>query len=267
MVTSRTFTGGKRRPVRGLRARPRPPRPSRRSPRRRAPSRRSRPRTATARGRRRARAAPGGTRRNGRRVRRLRLSQLVTGTSEKKRPNIVPARATSSVPESAEPGCQPLGRALEPFPDAGLGDRAQRLDPRRHRQRIPGERPRLVHGADRGDELHDLAPSAVGADGQPAPDDLAERGQVGRHPVQRLRASRVDAEPGHHLVEDEESTVRRRQLAEACEEAGLREDETHVAGDGLHDHRRDVRVRLEEPRVRRRRRCTGPRACRAPRPA
>jgi hypothetical protein len=144
-------------------------------------------------------------------------------------------------------------------PDAALGRRSSRQTPGSASSRrsvatviasgFP-ESVRLVDRPERRDFLHDLAPSAEGAHGQPAPDDLAERRQVWRHAVERLRASRVDAEAGHHLVEDEESAVRRGELAEACEEARQREDEPHVAGDWLHDHRRDVRFALEEPRER-----------------
>ena len=58
--------------------------------------------------------------------------------------------------------------------------------------------------------------AAVGADGEAAADDLAERGHVGLHAVERLRAAERDAEAGHDLVEDEHRAVRARQLAQAC---------------------------------------------------
>ena len=193
IVTRRTFTGGKGRPVRGLQTLRRPPRESRRSPRRRAPSRRSRPRTATARGRRRARAAPGGTRRNGPCRQRRRSSQLVTGASEKKSPNIEPARRDLQrrrTATRARPSSRSVARSSPSQTPGSASSRSVSM-PGRHRQRVAGERPRLVHGAGRGDELHDLAPSAVGAHGQPAADHLAERRQVGRDAVQRLRAARV----------------------------------------------------------------------------
>ena len=58
----------------------------------------------------------------------------------------------------------------------------------------------------------------------------------------------MDAEAGHHLVEDEQRPVRGRQVAQALEEAVHREDEAHVPGDRLDDDRRDLaRVLGEEP--------------------
>ena len=58
----------------------------------------------------------------------------------------------------------------------------------------------------------------------------------------------MDAEAGHHLVEDEQRPVRGRQVAQALEEAFHREDEAHVPGDRLDDDRGDLaRVLGEEP--------------------
>ena len=116
--------------------------------------------------------------------------------------------------------------------------------PGRHRERVPGERARLVHGPGGRDELHDLAPAAVGADRQPAADHLPERRQIRRDPVERLRAARVHAEAGHDLVEDEQRAVRGGELAQPLEEARGREHEPHVPDDRLEDHGRDLVVAL-----------------------
>ncbi len=48
---------------------------------------------------------------------------------------------------------------------------------------------------------------AVGRRGQPAADDLAEAGEIGRHAVALLRAAAGDPEAGHHLVEDQQRAV------------------------------------------------------------
>ena len=220
-----------------------PPRSSRRSRRRRGPSTGSRLRTATGRGRHLGRASLDGTPRSALVSARLAVSQLVTGTSEKNMPNIVPARATwTPSPSAASPASSRAPARSRPSQTPGSADRAQRLDPGRHRERVPGERPRLVDGACRGDQLHDLAASAVRADGKPAADHLPERRQVGRHAVERLCAARMNPEPGHHLVEDEERAVRSGQCAQPFEEPRLREDEPHVPDDRLEDHGGDVVV-------------------------
>ncbi len=147
------------------------------------------------------------------------------------------ARLSGCVSESLE---EALARSLDPVPHARLGERAQRLDPSSHRERVPGERPGLIHGAGRCDELHDLAPAAVRADREPAADHLAECRQVGLDAVQRLRAAGMHAEAGHHLVEDQQRAVRGGERAQALEEALLREDETHVPRDRLDDDRGDL---------------------------
>ncbi len=65
-----------------------------------------------------------------------------------------------------------------------------------------------------------LAPAAVGADRQPAADDLAQAGQVGRDAEERLGAAVGDAEAGDHLVEDEQAAGASRELAQRRQEAG-----------------------------------------------
>ena len=165
------------------------------------------------------------------------------------------ARDRHAAPREREAGLEPRAARARARPDARLGERAQRRDARRHRERIAGERARLVDGPERSDLLHDLAPPAVRADGQPAADHLAERRQVGRDAVQRLRAARSDAEAGHHLVEDQQRAVRRRVSSrQPFEEARPRQDEAHVAGDRLDDDGGDRR------RARRRARSTASRS-------
>ena len=148
--------------------------------------------------------------------------------------------------ERRETLLEPRSGALQPIPDARLGDRAQGLDPRGHREWVPRQRPRLVHGAGRSDELHDLAAPTVRPHREAASDHLAERRQVGRDAVERLRSARMHAEPGHHLVEDEQGAVLVGDLAQPLEKTRLGKDEAHVPGDRLDDHRRDVVVPGEE---------------------
>ena len=57
---------------------------------------------------------------------------------------------------------------------------------------------------------------------QAAADDLPEDGQVGRDPVELLRAAPGNAEPGDHLVEDEQRAGGVAERAERLEKPGLR---------------------------------------------
>ena len=123
--------------------------------------------------------------------------------------------------------------------------RAQRGEPGGHREWVPGERARLIDVAGRRHALEQRARSAVGADGQPAADDLAERGDVRPHAVPALRAVPRDAEPGHHLVEHEQRAVRVTEVAQRFEEPGRGWHDAHVARDRLNHDRRDAGVRLE----------------------
>ena len=50
--------------------------------------------------------------------------------------------------------------------------------------------------------VHDLCGAAVGTHGKTPANDLAERAQVRRDAVVRLRPAKRNAEPGHDLVED-----------------------------------------------------------------
>jgi hypothetical protein len=160
-------------------------------------------------------------------------------------PNIVPARTICVRQRAPETLLKPRP-AAQRFPDAVLGDRPQGLDPRGHRERVPRQRARLVHGAGRSHELHDLAATAVRPHRKAAPDHLAECRQVGRDAVERLRSARMHAEPGHHLVEDEQGSVLVGDLAQPLEKTRLGKNEAHVPGDRLDDHRRDVVVPGEE---------------------
>ena len=98
--------------------------------------------------------------------------------------------------------------------EARARDRLERREARRHRDRVAGERAGLVDGPERRDAFHDVAAPAVRADRHAAADDLAERGEVGRDAVERLRAAERDAEAGHDLVEDQQRAVPRAELAQ-----------------------------------------------------
>ncbi len=88
------------------------------------------------------------------------------------------------------------------------------------------------------------------SDGKAAADDLAERREVGPCGllaqaakfvfVQHLGAAGREPEPGHHLVEDEQSAVFPGEFAEAAQEGGARQDRPSVADHGLENDAGDL---------------------------
>ena len=117
------------------------------------------------------------------------------------------ARAASASPAAS---CAPsLARCLYSFGDSSL----ERPQPGRHRQRIARQRACLIDRSRRRDQLHQIGAAAVGADRQPAADDLAEARQVRPDAEDLLRAAGRGAEPGNHLVEDQQRSVRDRRAS------------------------------------------------------
>mmetsp|Transcript_508 Transcript_508/g.1557 ORF Transcript_508/g.1557 Transcript_508/m.1557 type:complete len:443 (+) Transcript_508:800-2128(+) len=162
--------------------------------------------------------------------------------------DVAAAHLVASLPGRLEDAVDELLReAAHLLVGAGLLEGLERLDARRHGQRVAAERASLVHGARGRHVLHDLALAAVGAHGEPPADHLAHGGEVrGDAPV-LLRAAVGDAEAGHHLVKHEHRAVLGAQVAEALEELLVRDDEARVAHDGLEDDARDlVLVVLED---------------------
>ena len=146
---------------------------------------------------------------------------------------------------------EPLGQVVGLVPELLVGplpgQLVQARDPRGDRKRVPREGPRLVDGPDRRQGVHHVAPPAEGSHGQPAADDLAQHREVGVDPVELLRPAGRHAEPGDHLVEDEERPLLPRHLPQRVEEPRGREDDPHVAGDRLDDDRGDLSlVHLEQ---------------------
>ena len=138
----------------------------------------------------------------------------------------------------------------------------QHGEPGRGRQRVPGQRPGLVHVADGGEALHHVRPAAERRERKSAADDLPEDGQIRRHAVALLGTAARDAEAGDHLVEDEE---RARRVAE--HDAGPRGSRAPAGRRPCFRQparRRctpDPRPSVRPPLRLRRRRCTDRRSC------
>src|SRR5262249_60734786 len=65
--------------------------------------------------------------------------------------------------------------------------------------------------------VHEVAAAGERGDGPATPERLAERAQVGCHTVVLLRTAEPGAEPGQHLVEDEDDTAPCRLNAEVTQ--------------------------------------------------
>ena len=98
----------------------------------------------------------------------------------------------------------------------------QRREARGHRERVPGERARLVDVAARREPLHHVGAAAEGAHRHAAADHLAERGEVGGDAGELARPARRHPEAGHHLVEDQQRARLVGEVAQALQEARLR---------------------------------------------
>jgi hypothetical protein len=114
---------------------------------------------------------------------------------------------------------------------------SQHRQARRGRQRIPGQRSRLIHVAARRQPVHHVRASAERRERQAAADDLPEDRQVRTDVVELLRTAPRDAEAGDHLVEDQQRSGSVAQPAQRGEEAALGRNDPHVPRDRLHDDR------------------------------
>ena len=101
----------------------------------------------------------------------------------------------------------------------GFADDLQRGQTGGHGDRIAGQRAGLVNRAERRHHVHHQRGSADRAHRHATADDLAEGGEVRRHPETGLRAAERDPEPGHHLVEDQDGVVLVAEVAQSLQEA------------------------------------------------
>ena len=147
-----------------------------------------------------------------------------------------PSPLSSLADAVGEANCQ----GLQALVDIGLLERLEASDAGGHRYRVTGQCARLVHRSKRGHHLHDIPAASVGTHGQAATDDLAQAGDVRRHPVQSLGTTVAHPEPGDHLVEDQESPMLLGRAPQPLEEVRCRRDDAHVARHRLHDDACDV---------------------------
>ena len=75
------------------------------------------------------------------------------------------------------------------------------------RKWISRKRAGLVYGPGRRHLLHEVATPPEGADGQPSPDDFAQRREIGLDPVALLCAPGGYPKTGHDFIEDQKRPV------------------------------------------------------------
>jgi hypothetical protein len=126
-------------------------------------------------------------------------------------------------------------RACLDFPVQHGSKNAKRRESGGHCQRIPRERPRLVHRPRRRHALHEIATTAVRRGGKSTADDLAQRDQVGAHAKALTRSAGGNAKAGHDLVEDEQRTRGVARRPQGTKELEVGRNEAAVADHGLDD--------------------------------
>jgi tetratricopeptide (TPR) repeat protein len=122
------------------------------------------------------------------------------------------------------------------------GARLERGQPGRRRQRVAGQRARLVNRPGRSKAAHDVRPPAERGARQPAAHHLAERHQVAANPVDAVPARRRHPEPGQHLVHDQQRAASVAHGPQQLVEPGRGGHHAHVRRAGLGNDARDLRA-------------------------
>ena len=122
--------------------------------------------------------------------------------------------ASFSMPAASFAGGRLYGRE-----GAGLEQGLEGRQTRGGRQRVAGERARLVDGTGRGHHLHDGPLASVGPQGKPSAYHLAQAGQIGLQSPETLGASEPEPEPGYHLVQYEQGARLPTELLDPGQEA------------------------------------------------
>ena len=84
---------------------------------------------------------------------------------------------------------EPLRRVRSELGVRVVVELGEHRETRRGRERVPGERARLVHGTERRELVHHVGAPADGREREPAADHLAEDREIGRDAEARLRAA------------------------------------------------------------------------------
>ena len=117
-----------------------------------------------------------------------------------------------------------------------IAELLQGSDSGSHRQRIPRQRPRLIHRPQRRDQVHNLARPTVSAYRQPTANNLPHRRQIRTNVVQLLRPAEGQTKSRHHFIKNQHrplalrNQTQRHQVIIGCRNT------SHVSHNGLHNH-------------------------------
>ena len=170
-------------------------------------------------------------------------SQSVTGPGWKNHVNIDPTRLwQSATPASfaaaATPSTSSAAQLLQPRINLALPipQLLQHRAPRRHRQRIPRKRPRLIHRPQRRHQIHNLLRPAVRAHRQPSANNFPHRRQVRTNVVKFLRSPVSHTKSRHHFIKNQHRPFPLRQQPQPHQIIVRRGNASHVPDHRLHNH-------------------------------
>ena len=141
---------------------------------------------------------------------------------------------------------QGVGHGRQALMEVGLAEEFQRGEAGDHRHGISRQRAGLVHGAQWGELLHDVAAAAECADRHAAADDLAQGGEIRTHAIQGLRPAQMHAKAGHDLVENQQRAAAIALASQGLQKIRRREHAVHVARHRLDDDAGHFRADLLE---------------------
>ena len=122
--------------------------------------------------------------------------------------------------------------------------RLQLGNSRRHGHGIARKCARLVYLAQGTDEIHGIASARIGTHRHAPANDLAKGHQVGLDAKTSHGAMTPHPETGHHLIENQQSTISVAQRTQSFQKAWRRRYNAHVSGNGFKDHTGDFRTEL-----------------------
>ena len=122
-------------------------------------------------------------------------------------------RNARSVQDTSETLFQVLAELIQTCPAVVALQVPERRQTRRHGHWISRQGAGLIDAAARCKVPHDFPGCAERAHRHASADHLAERSQIRLHAVERGGTARTQAEPGYDLVEDQQRSVARAELA------------------------------------------------------
>ncbi len=159
-------------------------------------------------------------------VRRLRIRKILDGRRRERHPQHPPLaiHAHRQKPHRIRRLLEPRRQVLRPFSKLVvkpvLRAQVQRRNPRRHPDRVPAQRPRLINRPDRTQLLHQLLRPRIRRHWHPAPDHFSQARDVRLDLARVLIPAKRHAKPRHHLIKDEHRPAPSARLARSPRKSG-----------------------------------------------